>query len=79
MRIKFNWHSGWIDIDADAVIENMSMLNYRKFAKLFAQYGVSEQHEDFLNRLQIYINMEKTKVRLKEYQQKYKLLKGLVS
>lgn len=78
MRINFNWNNGRIDIDADAVINGMTLTNYRGFAKLFAQHGTPEQHSEFLDRLLVYINTETRKVWSNEYRRKYEILKRLV-
>lgn len=74
MRIKFNWGNGYIDIDADAVIE-MSITGYRRFMMLFAQYGTPEQHKELLDRLRMHISMKGTK----GYQRKLEMLEKLVS
>lgn len=55
MMIKISWGSGWIEVKAEAVVERMKIPQYRKWAKLFAQYGTHGQHEDFLQFLEPYI------------------------
>lgn len=73
MRIRLDWNSGYIDIDADAVIE-MKIVNYRIFMKLFEQYGTSEQHRELLDRLQAHTDKNGTK----GYRQKLEILKMVV-
>ena len=55
MNIKVSWSTGWIELKAEAVIEKMSIPQYRKWVKLFAQYGTQAQHEEFLQFLEPYI------------------------
>lgn len=79
MKIKFSWDSGWMEVEVDFVIEHMKLSNYRKWAKLFAQYGTAEQHKEFLERLDIYMGCEDRPAKLKRYERMQEVLKGLVS
>lgn len=79
MKIKFSWDSGWMEVKADFVIEHMTLSNYRKWAKLFAQYGTAEQHKEFLERLDIHMGCEDRPAKLKRYERMQEVLKGLVS
>lgn len=55
MRIKIYHDSGWIELKAEYVIEYMTMTTYRKWAKLLAKHGTTEQHKEFLQFLIPYI------------------------
>lgn len=79
MKIKFNWNTGWMEVNADFVIEHMRLSAYRKWVKLFAQYGTAEQHKEFHERLDIYIGMETNQTKLKRYKRMRDVLEGLVS
>lgn len=52
MIIKFNHWNGKITVDAEIMILDMPMANYRKWVKLFAQYGLSEDQQAFLQLLE---------------------------
>lgn len=56
MQIKFKWETGWMEVNSDHVINNMSMSQYATWVKLFARYGSPEQHCEFLTLLDTYIN-----------------------
>ena len=55
MTIKIKWcesgRRGYIEYDVDVMIKYMSMTNYKKWAKLFARYGSTEQHEAVLSKI----------------------------
>lgn len=61
MNIKISWVNGWMEINAEGFIETATMAKYRKWAKLFAQYGETEQHNAFLQLVNTYIENQKTK------------------
>lgn len=61
MQIKIKHKNGYLEIMAQHVIENLPMKQYMLFAKLFARYGTSEQHCEFLTLLDTYINEAQTK------------------
>ena len=52
MIIKFSWGTGNMVVDAEILILDMPMSNYRKWVKLFAQHGRPEDHEAFLQLLE---------------------------
>lgn len=79
MKIKFSWNTGWMEVEADFVIEHMRLTAYKKWTKLFAKYGTPEQHKEFLERLDIYMRCEDRPTPLKTYKRKYEILEGLVS
>lgn len=80
MKIKFSWGTGWMEMDAEHIIEKYQLRLYRKWAKLFAQYGTTEQHNEFLEMVSAYMDIAKdTPTRLKRYTTIYKVLKGLVA
>lgn len=80
MNIKFSWGTGWMEMNADYVIETMPMRNYRKWAKLFAQYGEPQQHTAFLQLVDTYIvNQICTSSKTKRYKTIRQVLEGLVS
>ena len=58
MLIKFSWGSGWMEVDADRIITNMTIRRYRQWAKLFAKYGTAEQHSAFLQLVTQYIRTQ---------------------
>lgn len=51
MIIKFNWNGGWMEYDGDKAITDIAQATYRKWVKLFAKYGTSDQHRAFLERI----------------------------
>ena len=55
MRIKFYHDSGWIELKAEYIVEYMRMTTFRKWAKMFAKFGTSEQHKEFLQFLVPYL------------------------
>ena len=61
MKIKFSWGTGWMETSAEHVAEDMQMSIYRKWVKLFAQYGTPEQHKEFLQFVISYIRMQEAK------------------
>lgn len=79
MVLTIDWGSGSMTYSADFVMSNMSMKTYEKWVRLFAQYGTSQQHKDFLELLRIHIIFYGKGRKLKLYQRKYELLRGLVS
>lgn len=58
MTIKFSWGSGWMELKAEYIVENMSMTDYRKWVKLFARWGTKEQHNNFLQLVNTYITSQ---------------------
>lgn len=44
MMIKFSWHTGSICVDPEVLIREMTMVNYRKWLKLFIRYGERKDH-----------------------------------
>lgn len=52
MIIKIDWFGGKMSVDAEILILDMPMSNYRKWVKLFVQYGRPEDHEAFLQPLE---------------------------
>lgn len=52
MIIKFSWDSGYVMVDAELLILEMPMDQYKKWVKLFARYGRSEDHVAFLQLLE---------------------------
>ena len=76
MRIKFSWGTGWMEIEAKHVIEDMLMTKYRQWVKLFARYGQADQHQEFMQLVNSYIDeqtseYEKIKLELEEMQMKF--------
>ena len=83
MIVKFSWGSSWMEIEAEKVIEYMSLKGYQKWATLFAKYGTPEQHKEFLQFVIQYIDTQKaggvSNAKLKRYETIYQVLEGLVS
>lgn len=44
MIIEFGWGTGKMSVDAELLILDMSMVNYRKWLKLFIRYGERDDH-----------------------------------
>lgn len=78
MTIEINYPNGWIKLDADFIIEQVSMPNYKKWLKLFAKYGTAEDHRAFRERLNIYIAVHpnEKKTLLEKYKRKQELLEA---
>lgn len=83
INVKFSWGSGWMEIEAEKVVEYMSMKGYKKWATLFAKYGTPEQHKEFLQFVSSYIGTKEAEgvsnTKLKRYKTIYQVLEGLVS
>lgn len=52
MIIKFSWGGGCIAVDAELMILDLPMTNYKIWAKLFARYGEPADQVAFLYLLQ---------------------------
>lgn len=50
--INFSWDGGQMSVDAEILILDIPMTNFRKWVKLFARYGKPEDHEAFLQLLE---------------------------
>lgn len=61
MIIRFNYPNGFMEVDADALIQSMRLVIYKRYAPLFAKYGTSEQHNEFLQLLDEYIENQNKK------------------
>jgi len=73
--IKFNHWNGKITVDAEIMILDMPMTNYRKWVKLFAQHGLSEDQQAFLQLLEDQIQANEQAIKdleaeVNEYQMK---------
>lgn len=64
MIIKFSWGTGKMSVDAETMIRDMPMTNFRKWVKLFARWGLPEDQVAFLYLLQDHIYS--TDVQIKE-------------
>ena len=64
MIIKFSWGSGKMSVDAEMLMLEMPMMNFKKWVKLFALYGEPEDHQAFLHLLEDRIYS--TEVQIKE-------------
>lgn len=42
--IRFSWNTGSICVDPEVLIREMTLVNYRKWLKLFIRYGKREDH-----------------------------------
>lgn len=60
MIIDFGWYSGQMSVDAECLILEMPIANYRKWARLFAKYGKPEDQEAFLRLLEDQIQANET-------------------
>jgi hypothetical protein len=58
MTITIKWcetgRRGWLEYDLDVMIKDVPMTNYKKWAKLFATYGTTEQHDAVLSLIKKY-------------------------
>lgn len=52
MIIEFGWGTGKMSVDAETLILDMPMTDFKKWVKLFARYGRPEDHEAFLQLLE---------------------------
>lgn len=52
MTIKFGWGGGCIAVDAELMILDLPMTSFKKWAKLFVQYGEPADHSTFLQLLE---------------------------
>ena len=50
MILRFSWNLGRSRevVDVELLLADMPMTNYRKWIKLFARYGTTEQHMQFM-------------------------------
>lgn len=55
MTIQFSWGTGHLTVDAVALIKNMSLQKYSKWARLFVQFGKHEDQIAFLYLLEEHI------------------------
>ena len=44
MIVKMNWGTGGMSVDADYLLEEMPLKNFRKWCKLFLCYGERDAH-----------------------------------
>ena len=44
MIVKINWGTGGMSVDADYLLEEMPLKNFRKWCKLFLRYGERDAH-----------------------------------
>jgi hypothetical protein len=49
MTIKLSWDTGNMVVDPEVLIREMPLTNYRKWLKLFIQYGKREDHIQMVN------------------------------
>ena len=48
MIVKMNWGTGGMSVDADYLLEEMPLENFRKWCKLFLRYGERDAKQDML-------------------------------
>ena len=48
MIVKMNWGTGGMSVDADYLLEEMPLKNFRKWCKLLAQFGEEGAKQDML-------------------------------
>lgn len=48
MIVKMNWGTGCMSVDADYLLEEMPLKNFRKWCKLLAQFGEEDAKQDML-------------------------------
>lgn len=48
MIVKMNWGTGGMSVDADYLLEEMPLKNFRKLCKLLAQFGEEDAKQDML-------------------------------
>ena len=48
MIVKINWRTGGMSVDADYLLEEMPLKNFRKWCKLLAQFGEEDAKRDML-------------------------------
>ena len=48
MIVKINWGTGGMSVDADYLLEEMPLKNFRKWCKLLAQFGEEDAKQDIL-------------------------------
>ena len=44
MIVKMNWGTGGMSVDADYLLEEMPLKNFKKWCKLFLRYGERDAH-----------------------------------
>lgn len=48
MVVKINWGTGGMSVDADYLLGEMPLKNFRKWCKLLAQFGEEDTKQDML-------------------------------
>ena len=48
MIVKMSWGTGGMSVDADYLLEEMPLKNFKKWCKLFAQFGEEGAKQDML-------------------------------
>ena len=48
MIVKINWGTGGMSVDADYLLKEMPLKNFRKWCKLLAQFGEEDAKRDML-------------------------------
>lgn len=63
MIIKFSWYSSQMTVDAERLILDMPIANYRKWVKLFARHGKREDCKALLQLLEEQIQGNKQAIK----------------
>lgn len=48
MIVKVNWGTGGISVDAEGILYNMTLRDFKKWCKLLAQFGEEDAKQDML-------------------------------
>ena len=48
MIIKMNWGTGGMSVDAEGILYNMTLRDFKKWCKLLAQFGEEDAKQDML-------------------------------
>lgn len=48
MIIKINWGTGDMSVDAEGILYSMTLRDFKKWCKLFAQFGEEDAKQDML-------------------------------
>lgn len=48
MIVKINWGTGGMSVDAEGILYNMTLRDFKKWCKLLAQFGEEDAKQDML-------------------------------